>query len=190
MYSYLEESENKSKNKNKNESISWDNACDNSIWNNSISEKLNPYKKLIPLDSTPKDEKDILIENQKQEIRTLKSIIQKMQGEIINFDVDAIKKDEEIRILKVRLNESKNGKDKNNKFGFITNVYSIREAVFHLNCGTNKEISKEFNELVVYSVRAKNYFTCIKKYDGKWIEGVLYLNPVENMRMINLNVRY
>jgi len=111
--------------------------------------------------------------------------IEELNKIIDNKNIDIGLKNETIRILKKENDELKFEKDTT---GLIINQNSVRAAVQLLNHLQNCQISSAYTKLVLYSQTMKQYFTCIKLYNGCWVEGHLYINPVHNLKKVELVV--
>jgi len=86
-----------------------------------------------------------------------------------------------------KINELENVKTESKKTALVSNLRSVSICCDLLNNYKNVNISKQYNEIIVYSERIKQYFTCLKLYNGRWIPGELFVDVVHNIEMINLS---
>ena len=132
---------------------------------------------------TSKDKKikELEKKNQQQEVYI---------GQLIKFlddkETDIGLKNQQILELQKQVQEFKMKEEEQNATCVITNIYSIRTAKTLLNLQQNYQLISDYVKAIVYSNRAKQYFTCVKLYNGSWIEGSLYTNPIHNFPQIEL----
>ena len=102
---------------------------------------------------------------------------------IDNLYIDIGIKNQTIKSLQ---KENEDLKYEQQSTAIVTNQSSIRAAVLLLNSPQNYQVSSKYTKVVVFSARAKKYFTCLKLWDAKWTEGTLYENSVHNLNSIEL----
>ena len=88
--------------------------------------------------------------------------------------------------IKTLQNENEELKYEQQSTAIVTNQSSIRTAVLLLNSSQNYQVSSNYTKVVVFSSRGKQYFTCLKLWNGKWTEGNLYNNPIHNLTSVEL----
>ena len=133
-------------------------------------------------------ETNAIVEENKTLMKCLKNENESLKNENESFKVilnrlrnDLHSKCEEVESLKMRCEE--------NNYCVVTNQDSVRTVVSLLNSRNNESninISKIFTKVIVYSKRARQYFECIKLYNGVWIEGFIYTNPVHTLKNIEI----
>ena len=131
---------------------------------------------------------------QKKEIKSLLIYVQHLKEHISNFHIDIGLKNQEIRELKIQLIETQRSLNTFNGYeklpgklqALVTNEYSIRKSVDLLNLPLNKDITLNYNEIVVYSHSTKRHFSCIKLANGIWMSGTEYNGSIETLPKIEL----
>lgn len=125
----------------------------------------------------------IQLKSQEEESKKQKYHIDHLNKIIDNLNVDMGIKNQTIKTLQ---NENEELKYEQQSTVIVTNQSSIRTAVLLLNSPQNYHVSSNYTKVVVFSSRAKQYFTCLKLWDGKWTEGNLYNNPIHNLTSVEL----
>lgn len=123
------------------------------------------------------------LKTQENKIKTQNHHINHLNGLIENLNVDVCLRNETIKELK---KENEELKYEQQSTALVKNQSSIRNAVLLLNSPQNNQVSSNYSKVVVFSSRAKEYFTCLKLWDGKWIEGALYTKPIHNLTPVKL----
>ena len=125
----------------------------------------------------------IQLKSQEEESKKQKYHIGHLNKIIDNLNIDMGIKNQTIKTLQ---KENEDLKYEQQLTAIVTNQSSIRAAVILLNSPQNYQVSSNYTKVVVFSSRAKQYFTCLKLWDGKWTEGNLYNNPIHNLTSVEL----
>lgn len=179
---------------NTNPSFGWDNQSTNQEQDNSNFGFWTPnmFDESSPSSSNDEKEKekdkiikDLEKDNSKYRRKVIDQIyhIEHLNKMIDNLNIDIGIKNQTIENLQ---KEVRKLKSEEQSTAFVTNQSSIRKAVDLLNSMQNYQVSSNYTKVVVFSARAKQYFTCLKLWDGKWTEGNLYKNSVHNLNSIEL----
>ncbi len=153
------------------------------LWTpNNFSESLPSEEDKRTKDQIIEDLK-IQLKSQEDESKKQKYHIDYLNKIIDNLNIDLDIKNQTIKNLQ---KENEDLKYEEQSSAIVTNQSSIRVAVLLLNSPQNYQVSSNYTKVIVFSSRAKQYFTCLKLWDGKWIEGNLYNNPIQNLTSVEL----
>ena len=122
-------------------------------------------------------------QNDKKKIKEQENKINELLQIIKNQEIDINLKTHKLFELQEKLKKFQNEQDST---CLVTNQCSTRTTSHLLNLPQNFQISQNYNKAIVYSQRTQQYFTCVKLYDGSWIEGHLYTNPVHIFPQVEL----
>lgn len=120
-----------------------------------------------------------MIKDLEDKVKSQESHIIQLMKIIDNKDIDIGLKNQQILKLQKQVRELETT-------CLVMNQNSIRKATRLLNSAQNYRISTNYCKAIVYSKNAKQYFSCVKLYDGSWIEGHLYTNSLDYFPQVNL----
>lgn len=125
----------------------------------------------------------IQLKSQEEESKNQNYHIDNLNNIIDNLNVDMRIRNQTIKNLQ---KDNEELKYEQQSTAIVTNQSSIRTTVLLLNLSQNYQVSSNYTKVVVFSSRGKQYFTCLKLWNGKWTEGNLYNNPIHNLTSVEL----